>query len=62
MTKDSNPKKKNKATEDAQEKILDDQYEFGLNEETRKELEQKEDDHKESDNVADKDDVVIEED
>lgn len=59
MTKESNPNKKNKETDTEQEEILQDQYEFGLNEDTRKELEKEEDDHKESDNVADEDDIVI---
>lgn len=59
MTKESNPNKKNKETDTKQEDILQDQYEFGLNEEVRKDLEKDEDDHKESDNVADEDDVVI---
>lgn len=62
MTKESTPKKKNKETDQDQEEILKDQYEFGLNEETREKIEKEEDDHKESDKIADEDDIIIEED
>lgn len=51
MKKDSDKK--------TQEEALEEQYEFGLNEETRKEMEKDDDDHKESDNVADQDDIVM---
>lgn len=60
MVKDSNPEKKNKTTDTTPEDHLQDQYEFGLNEDVRKELEKEDDDHKEPDNIADDDDVIIE--
>lgn len=56
MVKESNPEKK-KMTDD--ETILDEQYEFGLNEDTREEIKKEDEDHKESENIADEDDVVI---
>lgn len=62
MTKHSNSDKNKKQTNKDQEEILQDQYEFGLNEEVRKELEEKEDSHKEPDDIADADDIVIDED
>lgn len=53
---ENNKEKKN------QEEHLDEQYEFGLNEETRKELAKEDDDHKESENLADEDDHIIKDD
>lgn len=55
MVKDNEENKK-------QEELLDDQYVFGLNEDTRKELAKEEDDHKEPDNIADEDDHIIKDD
>lgn len=57
-----NSEKKDNETDKKQEDILDDQYEFGLNEDVRKELEAEEDSHKEPDDVADEDDTVIDKD
>ncbi len=52
-------KKKDETTDTTQEEKLQEQYEFGLNEDTRKEIEKKDDEHKESDNVADEEDVIV---
>jgi len=49
--------------EDSQaEQLMDEQYEFGLNEDVREKIEQEDSDHKEPDNKANKDDVVVNED
>lgn len=53
---------KNNEENKKQEEILDEQYEFGLNEETRKKIAKEEDDHKESKNLADKEDYIIKDD
>ncbi|HZK22726.1 MAG TPA: hypothetical protein VFC62_01345 [Atopostipes sp.] len=57
-------KKKHDGTEnkEQEERLMDEQYEFGLNEDVREELEDKNEDnpkHKESDDKADSDDEVI---
>lgn len=65
MTKDQeSEEKKLDKTEDAateknqKEKLMDEQYEFGLNEDVREEIE-KEDGHREPDDKADETDEVI---
>lgn len=51
-----------KQTDNSQEeKLMDEQYEFGLNEDTREKIE-KDGDHREPEDKADKDDTVIDED
>lgn len=51
-----------KQTESSQEEqLMDEQYEFGLNEDTREKME-KEDGHREPKEKADEDDEVVEED
>ena len=57
-------KKKHDGTEnkEQEERLMDEQYEFGLNEDVREELEDENEDnskHKESDDKADSDDEVI---
>lgn len=62
MTKDSDKRRKDEETEDDTEEMLQDQYEFGLHEDVREEIEEEDDDHKEPKDKADKDDEVINED
>ncbi len=64
MAKDEQSKKEHDETQDDTQKkeLMDEQYEFGLNEEVREEIEDQEDDgHKEPKDKADRDDVVIDE-
>lgn len=67
MAKDKKPKNDmhdGEQTDSSQaEQLMDEQYEFGLNEDVREEIENQEDDnHKEPENKADKDDVIIKDD
>ena len=56
--------KHDETQDDTQKKeLMDEQYEFGLNEDVREEIEDQEDEgHKEPKDKADRDDAVIDED
>lgn len=63
MTKDEKDKKGHdgKQTDSPQdEQLMDEQYEFGLNEDVREKIEER-DDRKEPEDKADEDDAVIDE-
>lgn len=69
MTKEEKPKKDlhdDEQNEDSQaEQLMDEQYEFGLNEDVREELEEENKDggsHKEPKDKATKEDTVVDED
>lgn len=63
MSDEHKSKKKDDETkDDTQEKKLKEQYEFGLNEDVREEIEDEEDSHKEPEDKADATDKVINED
>jgi len=69
MTKEEKPKKElhdDEQNEDSQaEQLMDEQYEFGLNEDVREEIEEENKDggsHKEPKDKADEDDEVVDED
>lgn len=62
MVNDKDKKKHDGTENEEKERLMDEQYEFGLNEDVREELEDKNEDnpkHKESDDKADSDDEVI---
>ncbi len=62
MVNDKDKKNHDGTENEEKERLMDEQYEFGLNEDVREELEDKNEDnpkHKESDDKADSDDEVI---
>lgn len=63
MANDKDKKKDSTEETEQKEKLMDEQYEFGLNEDVREKLEEENGEnprHKESDDKADKDDEVVE--
>lgn len=67
MANDKEKKKQHDGSEDAEqeERLMDEQYEFGLNEDVREEMEEDDKEnprHKESDDKANEDDEVINDD